>query len=262
MQDLRFTEHWLVVDVRAADAAGHLGRRRAGLRPRPGRHLHARHRRPVPVGVPAARRRGRGRPHRPALGRLLQPWTGRPDLAGLDVVRSAVYTFRARLATRFQVGRAFLLGDAAHLTPPFIGQGLAAGHPRRRQPRLEDRPRADRPGRPGPARHLPDRTPPTRRSHDPQGEAGRLGDDRRAGPRRRRPPAPARPPPCAAPRPGSGRLHRDATAARRRAAPHPAAVPPAPAAARRRPDPQPDAVPGRRQAGTPGRRPGRGRPRC
>jgi 3-(3-hydroxy-phenyl)propionate hydroxylase len=61
------------------------------------------------------------------LGRLLQPWTGQPDLAGLEVTRSAVYTFRARLATRFQVGRAFLLGDAAHLTPPFIGQGLAAG---------------------------------------------------------------------------------------------------------------------------------------
>jgi 3-(3-hydroxy-phenyl)propionate hydroxylase len=45
----------------------------------------------------------------------------------LEVVRSAVYTFRARLAARFQVGRVFLLGDAAHLTPPFIGQGLAAG---------------------------------------------------------------------------------------------------------------------------------------
>ncbi len=62
-----------------------------------------------------------------ALGRLLQPWTGRSDLAGLKVIRSASYTFRARLASRFQAGRVFLLGDAAHLTPPFIGQGLAAG---------------------------------------------------------------------------------------------------------------------------------------
>ena len=35
---------------------GHLGRRRTGLRPGPGRHLHAGHRRPVPLGVPAARR--------------------------------------------------------------------------------------------------------------------------------------------------------------------------------------------------------------
>ncbi len=62
-----------------------------------------------------------------ALGRLLRPWTGRSDLAGLKVIRSASYTFRARLASRFQTGRVFLLGDAAHLTPPFIGQGLAAG---------------------------------------------------------------------------------------------------------------------------------------
>jgi 3-(3-hydroxy-phenyl)propionate hydroxylase len=62
-----------------------------------------------------------------ALGALLRPWTGRGDLAGLEIVRTASYTFRARLAARFQDGRVFLLGDAAHLTPPFIGQGLAAG---------------------------------------------------------------------------------------------------------------------------------------
>jgi 3-(3-hydroxy-phenyl)propionate hydroxylase len=62
-----------------------------------------------------------------ALGRLLRPWTGRRDLEGLEIIRSATYTFRARLASRFQAGRVFLLGDAAHLTPPFIGQGLAAG---------------------------------------------------------------------------------------------------------------------------------------
>jgi 3-(3-hydroxy-phenyl)propionate hydroxylase len=62
-----------------------------------------------------------------ALGRLLEPWTGRRDLDGLEITRNATYTFRARLASRFQAGRIFLLGDAAHLTPPFIGQGLAAG---------------------------------------------------------------------------------------------------------------------------------------
>ena len=61
------------------------------------------------------------------LARLLRPWTGRGDLAGLHIVRSAGYTFRARLASRFQAGHVFLLGDAAHLTPPFIGQGLGAG---------------------------------------------------------------------------------------------------------------------------------------
>src|SRR5207342_1403134 len=62
-----------------------------------------------------------------ALGRLLEPWTGRRDLDGLEITRSATYTFRAQMASRFRAGRVFLLGDAAHLTPPFIGQGLAAG---------------------------------------------------------------------------------------------------------------------------------------
>ncbi len=62
-----------------------------------------------------------------ALGALLRPWTQRDDLAGMEITRSATYTFRARLASAFRSGRVFLLGDAAHLTPPFIGQGLAAG---------------------------------------------------------------------------------------------------------------------------------------
>lgn len=62
-----------------------------------------------------------------ALGALLRPWTGRATLDGLEIIRSATYTFRARIASRLRVGRVFLLGDAGHLTPPFIGQGLAAG---------------------------------------------------------------------------------------------------------------------------------------
>ncbi|MCB0894901.1 MAG: bifunctional 3-(3-hydroxy-phenyl)propionate/3-hydroxycinnamic acid hydroxylase [Nocardioides sp.] len=61
------------------------------------------------------------------LAGLLRPWTGRDDLDGLEVVRQATYTFKARLASRWRDGRVFLLGDAAHLTPPFIGQGLGAG---------------------------------------------------------------------------------------------------------------------------------------
>lgn len=47
--------------------------------------------------------------------------------ADLEVVRQAQYTFRARIADRGRRGRVFLIGDAAHLTPPFIGQGLGAG---------------------------------------------------------------------------------------------------------------------------------------
>lgn len=56
--------------------------------------------------------------------RLLAPWTQGQEL---DIERVAVYRFHARVADTFQVGRAFLVGDAAHITPPFVGQGLVAG---------------------------------------------------------------------------------------------------------------------------------------
>src|SRR5262249_51871379 len=45
----------------------------------------------------------------------------------LSLVRVAEYTFRARVANRWRDRNVFILGDAAHTTPPFIGQGLCAG---------------------------------------------------------------------------------------------------------------------------------------
>lgn len=44
-----------------------------------------------------------------------------------DILRAVVYTFEARIAERWRQGRVFLAGDAAHLTPPFAGQGMNAG---------------------------------------------------------------------------------------------------------------------------------------
>jgi 3-(3-hydroxy-phenyl)propionate hydroxylase len=43
------------------------------------------------------------------------------------ILRSRVYLHHSRVATSFQRGRVFLAGDAAHLQPPFFGQGMNSG---------------------------------------------------------------------------------------------------------------------------------------
>jgi 3-(3-hydroxy-phenyl)propionate hydroxylase len=45
----------------------------------------------------------------------------------VEILRRAVYVHHVRFAERWRDGRIFLLGDAAHCMPPWIGQGMASG---------------------------------------------------------------------------------------------------------------------------------------
>ncbi|GAA1607764.1 bifunctional 3-(3-hydroxy-phenyl)propionate/3-hydroxycinnamic acid hydroxylase [Catellatospora bangladeshensis] len=49
------------------------------------------------------------------------------DPARFTVTRAVGYTFHDLVAARWREGRVFLLGDAAHQMPPFLGQGLVSG---------------------------------------------------------------------------------------------------------------------------------------
>ncbi|MFI7081217.1 bifunctional 3-(3-hydroxy-phenyl)propionate/3-hydroxycinnamic acid hydroxylase [Micromonospora sp. NPDC049903] len=58
------------------------------------------------------------------IAELVSPYVD-PDR--FTVTRAVVYTFHHLIAVRWREGRVFLLGDAAHQMPPFLGQGLCSG---------------------------------------------------------------------------------------------------------------------------------------
>jgi 3-(3-hydroxy-phenyl)propionate hydroxylase len=124
MRRLGAPDRWLVLDVRSS----------APLPIWPGVHQVCDSRRPATfMPVTGDRYRWEARlaagetvaeataPDR--LAALLAP----VDPADVEIVRAVEYTFRAEVADRWRAGRVFLAGDAAHLSPPFIGQGLGLG---------------------------------------------------------------------------------------------------------------------------------------
>ena len=55
---------------------------------------------------------------------FLKPWL-KPRDAFME--RKTIYTFQSAISKKWKKGRVFLAGDAAHLMPPFMGQGMCAG---------------------------------------------------------------------------------------------------------------------------------------
>lgn len=115
---------WLVVDVRGAELDA------------PYTALHCDPRRPnVCIHLPFGYRRWEFMvfPHEDAdrlveessVRSLIAPYVRNAD--HLEVVRARIYTHHSRVADRFIVGRTLIAGDAAHLSPPWIGQGLNLG---------------------------------------------------------------------------------------------------------------------------------------
>jgi 3-(3-hydroxy-phenyl)propionate hydroxylase len=128
MKDLNSAQRWLVVDVAThADIGQWEGVHQVCDPGRPGTFMRIGKTRyrwefRLAAGETAADYAGLARLH-PLIAR----WTPDVPAAELEVIRVAEYTFRAQLADRWRDRRVFLLGDAAHLTPPFTGQGMGAG---------------------------------------------------------------------------------------------------------------------------------------
>ena len=125
-EDLGFHERWLVVDLLLHGERPDLGDFTV-------QYCHP-HTPTTYVRGPGLRRRWEisigDLPDAQALApdniwRRLARWLTPAD-AGVE--RAAVYTFHSVIASSWRRGRLLIAGDAAHQTPPFMGQGMCAGN--------------------------------------------------------------------------------------------------------------------------------------
>ncbi len=126
-RDLGFQERWLVVDAEPHDmgALAHLPIASQWCDPaRPTTIVQSgpRHRRWEFMLLPDEQPSDFKDPER--VWSLLEPWYRTEDG---PLTRSTVYEFRSMVVDQMRNGRVLIVGDAAHLTPPFLGQGLCSG---------------------------------------------------------------------------------------------------------------------------------------
>ena len=118
-----FAQTWLVVDVELLRPVALPERLQQTADPRaPATY----------VPFPGARRRwefrlGDDETEAKALASVARRLSHVVDGTAVRVERAAVYTFRALVADGWRRGRVLLAGDAAHVMPPFLGQGLGVG---------------------------------------------------------------------------------------------------------------------------------------
>ena len=125
--DLGFEERWLVLDLRLTGSHDSLPLDRAVQvcdpeRPHLTTPIAANRQRfefmLLPGEDPEVMR------ERPATERLLASWL-HPE--AYEVERSATYKFHGLTAEHWRRGRVMIAGDAAHMMPPFLGQGMCSG---------------------------------------------------------------------------------------------------------------------------------------
>ena len=125
MRDLGLHQPWLVFDVRLkTDVPGlpdHTVQHCDPSRPMTYCNVTGNRRRWEIMLMPGDRPEQMVLPE--TLWKLVSKWVT-PSQA--DIERAVIYTFHSVMAEGWRQGRLMLAGDAAHQTPPFLGQGMCA----------------------------------------------------------------------------------------------------------------------------------------
>jgi 3-(3-hydroxy-phenyl)propionate hydroxylase len=126
LEDLQSHERWLVVDIvlrrERPDLGDHSVQYCDPARPATYVRGAGSRRRWELMLLPGEDAAAMSRPE--VVWQLLSRWVT-PDDATLE--RPAAYTFHSVVARGWRRGRLLIAGDAAHQTPPFLGQGMCAG---------------------------------------------------------------------------------------------------------------------------------------